>query len=402
MSKIDYNYICTLIGNLSGIPIRLYRNNKQILYHSLVNFPRDPIIPFKNEILSIDAHIGYYITPYFHYYGIVGNGSIKIIAGPSLLTAGNEHDLRELALRCDVPPELTNDFVTSMNSIIRMPLNSIMQMLCAINYIMNNEKIGLGDITIFDSEQKNLTEKLQSEQAKLDFENPNAKYEQEGAVHNTLVTEQTILNFVRKGDTDGLKAWASAAPAIRSGIIAGDQLRQVKNTFIVTATLVARAAISGGLDINDALSLSDSYIRKCELLSSEDRIVNMQFHMVLDYTERVKKLHVGNNSSKFVFEVANFIQKHISEPLSTEDIANALYISRSRLSTKFKEETGKNLSDFILEERIAEAKRLLLYTDKPIISISAYLGFSSQSHFSNAFKKLCNVTPAVYRKNAVQ
>ena len=308
MSKIDYNYICTLIGNLSGIPIRLYRNNKQILYHSLVNFPRDPIIPFKNEILSIDAHIGYYITPYFHYYGIVGNGSIKIIAGPSLLTAGNEHDLRELALRCDVPPELTNDFVTSMNSIIRMPLNSIMQMLCAINYIMNNEKIGLGDITIFDSEQKNLTEKLQSEQAKLDFENPNAKYEQEGAVHNTLVTEQTILNFVRKGDTDGLKAWASAAPAIRSGIIAGDQLRQVKNTFIVTATLVARAAISGGLDINDALSLSDSYIRKCELLSSEDRIVNMQFHMVLDYTELVKKLHVGNNSYKFVFELAIFIE----------------------------------------------------------------------------------------------
>ena len=45
-----------------------------------------------------------------------------------------------------------------------------------------------------------------------------------------------------------------------------------------------------------------------------------------------------------------------------------------------------------------EAKRLLRYTDKPITSISAYLGFSSQSHFSRVFKKYANCLPNEYRK----
>ena len=166
----------------------------------------------------------------------------------------------------------------------------------------------------------------------------------------------------------------------------------------MTTTLVSRAAIAGGMDAGDALALSDSYIRKCELLPSDDRIVNLQFHMALDYTERTAKLDVGNQNSKFVLDVASYVQKHISEPISTEDIAEALYMSRSRLYTPFKEETGKNLSDFILEQRIEEAKTLLTYTDKPLSSISAYLCFSSQSHFSNAFKKICGITPALFRE----
>ena len=257
-----------------------------------------------------------------------------------MLTAGNEHDLRELAMRCDVPREETDAFITGMNSIVRMPLTSIMLMLCAINYVLNDEKKSLEEIAIYEAEQQDLTAKLGYERAEQAFDTFNDDLESENAVHNTLAAEQTIMNFVRKGDVDGLKKWAAAAPAIRPGVMAGDQLRQLKNTFIVTATLVARAAIRGGMDVNDALSLSDSYIRKCELLTAEDRIVNMQFHMILDYTERVEKLHVGSRDSKFVLEVAGFVQKHISEPISTDDIADALFLSRSCLSTRFKAETG--------------------------------------------------------------
>ena len=99
------------------------------------------------------------------------------------------------------------------------------------------------------------------------------------AVHNTLALEQTIVNIVRKGDTAALREWVKNAPAVRGGVLSADGLRQMKNTFIVTATLISRAAIRGGMDINDALSLSDAYIQKCELLNSIDRIINLQYHM---------------------------------------------------------------------------------------------------------------------------
>lgn len=122
--------------------------------------------------------------------------------------------------------------------------------------------------------------------------------------------------------------------------------------------------------------------------------------MILDYTERVGKLHVGENASKFVLDIANYVQHNISRPVSTEDIAAAMYMSRSRLSTRFKKETGETLSDYIMREKVEEAKHLLAYTDKPLSAISSYLAFSSQSHFTRQFKKLTGRTPGEYRDRA--
>ena len=166
----------------------------------------------------------------------------------------------------------------------------------------------------------------------------------------------------------------------------------------MTATLVSRAAIRGGMDADDALSLSDAYIQNCELMNNIERITNLQYRMFFDYTERVEKLRMGKTPSKFVLDVTNYIHHHLSESVTTVDIAKALYMSRSRLSVKFKQETNENLIDFILKEKTEEAKRLLRYTDKPITAISAYLGFSSQSHFSHVFKKYTNSLPNKYRK----
>ena len=189
-------------------------------------------------------------------------------------------------------------------------------------------------------------------------------------MHNTLALEQTIVNFVRRGDTAALRQWTKAAPAVRPGVLAADQLRQMKNTFIVTATLVARAAIRGGMDVEEALSRSDAYIQKCELLHDPKRITNLQYHMVFDYTEQVEKLRAVESPSKLVLDVTAYIRRHLSEPITTEQIAAALFLSRSRLSVKFKQETGQNLIDFILKEKTDEAKRLLRYTDKPAAAIS--------------------------------
>lgn len=398
MKNLDYNYLCTVIGNMSGIPIRLYKNNRQIFYHALVNLPKDPMTAFKKDILSIDTHVGYYITPYFHYYGIVSDGENKIIIGPSIQTSNNEQTLRELAFECDVSPDDAADFIIGMKSIVSMPLDSILQILCTMNYVMNEEKLGLGDIIIYDAEQQDLKAKLEEERAKYNFDSDPATIRDQQNVHNTLALEQTIVNFVRRGDTTALKKWIADAPAVRGGILASDQLRQIKNTFIVTATLISRGAIRGGMDVDDALSLSDAYIQKCELMNNIERITNLQYHMVFDYAERVEKLRYGKQPSKLVQDVAKYIQHHLSEPITTDDIAKALFLSRSRLSVKFKEETNENLIDFILKEKIEEAKRLLRYTDKTSVAISAYLGFSSQSHFSRTFKKYTGSLPNEYRK----
>ena len=275
--------------------------------------------------------------------------------------------------------------------ILHMPLESILQMLCTVNYVLNGEKKTLEDISIYDSEQENynryIADRKDSTDLPSDYFNP----------HNTFDTEQKLIHMIEHGDYPALKEWLSNAPALRSGILATDQIRQIKNTFIVSATLISRAAIRGGMTIEDALQLSDAYIQKCEILNSPDRIVNLQYHMVLDFTEQVNAIRGGIHTSKLTIDVSNYILHHLSESITTDAIAKELFMSRSHLSHSFKAETGMALSDFIMQKKIEEAKKLLHYSTKSLSAISTYLGFSSQSHFSRVFKKYVGENPSVYR-----
>lgn len=393
MQELDLTYLCTVIGNLAGVPIRCYRGQELIFYHSFVQLPKDPMEVYRRDIWAIETHIGYYVTPHFNYYGIVNSGNLKLIIGPTRQTENSTQELRELAFRADVPTEEVVDFVAAMKSILRMPLESILQMLCTVNYVLNGEKLSLADIRSFDSQQDTLR-KIVSGRSTPAY-TPETGHA--ANVHNTYTLEQTLLAIIRKGDTAALEQWLKDAPAVRGGVLAGEQLRQIKNTFIVTATLASRAAIRGGLDIDEAFSLSDAFIQQCELLQDPEQLWNLQYHMILEYTQRVERLLHGKHPGKLAAEVAYYIRRHMSEPITVEDIAKELYLSRPYLSRKFARETGESLTDFILKEKTEEAKSLLRYSDKPITAISSYLGFSSQSHFSRVFKKYANCTPGEYR-----
>ena len=395
MENLDLRYLCTVIGNLSGVPIRLYDGETLIFSYSFVKLPKDPVELYQEEIRNIRESVGYFVTNIFNYYGIINSGSHKIIIGPTRQTGNTDQELRELAFQLDVPPEETQDFVAGMKSIIRMPLESIMQILCTMNYVLNGEKLSLQDIAVFDDQQDVLRKDAVEKQNAQQYSEENIPLQD---VHNTFELEQTVMTMVRKGDTAALREWINTAPAVRGGIIASEQLRQMKNTFIVSATLSSRAAIRGGMDVEDAFSLSDAYIQKCELLNRPDQIISLQFHMILEYTRKVERIRLGKHPGKLAIDVANYIQHHLSEPITAEDIAKDLYLSRPYLSRKFIEETGESLTDFILKEKTEEAKRLLRYSDKSLTAISNYLGFSSQSHFSKVFKKYASCTPGEYRE----
>ena len=392
MKNVDLKYICTVIGNLSGIPIRVYRGDRLLFYYDIVRLPRDPMTVYRDEIRAVTAHVGYFCTQHFNYYGVVNSGDTRIVLGPTRQIANSDQELHEIAFLADVPQEDLPAFLAGMKSIIPMPLESILQMLCTVNYILNDEKLELKDITIYEADQTYWKELAAAQQSA-------PPPEADAVPHNTYELEQTIMNMISRGDTAALQEWAATAPALRGGVLAGDQLRQLKNTFVVTATLVSRAAIRGGMAVEDALTLSDSFIRSCEVLSAPDRILNLQYHMIFEFTERVERIRMGKAPTKLAVAVANYVQHHLSENISAEAMARELYLSRPHLSAKFRAETGETLTDYILRTKTEEAKRLLRYSDKTAAAIGAYLGFSSTAHFSRVFKKYAGVTPREYREN---
>lgn len=389
MEQQDLEYICSVIGNLASVPIRIYKKGELAYYYSLIELAKDPIKPYLENVLGVTSHIGYFTTPIFYYYGVVNSGEFKIVLGPTRQGEASKESLNELAFECGVNKDDTPAFVSAMEAILPLPLASVLQMLCSLNFILNREKLSLADLTLANQETP----------FEMRQETSQVKHSKgEEVIHNTFTAEETIMNFVSHGDVSALKEWSKSAPALRPGTLSKDAIRQMKNTFIVATTLASRAAIRGGMDVNDALDQSDAYIQHCELLGKAEDIANLQFRMILDYTEKVEKIRIGKDPSKFLKDVSNYVRKHLQEPVDIASLAKALYFSRTHLATKFKEESGMTLTDYILGEKVTEAKRLLRYSDKPIGSIAYYLGFSSQSHFANVFKNYADLSPNEYRK----
>ena len=288
-------------------------------------------------------------------------------------------------------------FIAGMNGITHLPVETLLSMLCTVNHFLNGgEMLTVSDIAIFSEEQQAIKTGIEKRRTARVYEETPQPQE----THNVLAIEEALMEIVRKGDTAALRRWLQQVPAVRGGTIAPTQLRQLKNTFIVSVTLASRAAIRGGMREEDAFTLSDGYIQRVELLSEHSKIMNLQYNMILEFTEQVEKLHLGHHPTKLATDVANYVRHHLSEPISTEKMAEEFYLSRPYLSAKFRQETGETLTDFILREKTEEAKRLLRYSDKSASAIGSYLGFSSHGHFIRVFKKYAGMTPNEYRVKA--
>ncbi len=357
----------------------------------IVRLPVDPIIMELEKILSIHEHVACHITAFFDYYCIATHSSYHIVIGSSRQIEYAEQDLRRMAFQLDVPVEDVQEFVTSMRQIIRMPLESLIQMMCTVNFVANKEKLVLNDIiggteNAFHLEEQRAQQTMQ-EEAPTNYE-----------IHNALAIEQTVMNIIRKGDIAALETFVSNAPAVRPGVMVADQLRQARNAFILTVAEASRSAIRGGMDVEAAMNASDAYIQKYETINDVQRLTQLHYDMVLFYTQRVARIRNGHYETDLVINAANYVQKHLSESITTDQVADSLFMSRQHLSLRFSKEAGISLAAFIRNEKIEEATRLLRYTDKSVAVIAAYLGFSSQSHLARVFKEITGMTPGEYRE----
>lgn len=390
----DLHYICETMGNLSGIPVRLYEEKQEIFFYSMVNLPKDPMIIYKDEILAIEEPVSYFVTKHFGYYGIFNVENKKIIVGPTRFIPNSQQELYDIAFLANVTPEDMSAFLSGMKGIVGLSLERLLQMLCLLQYLITGQKTDISQLIIHDSKQEDMKRHMVAEQIEPSLKNSIFSMNAD----NTYLTENLLMDMVATGDIVSLNEWMKKPTTAQHSPYAADPLRQLKNTLITTTTLASRNAIKGGLEYTEAIKLANDFIYKAELLQSPEEIINLQYHVIKTFTEKVSILKYGKVESKLLMDVANYIQQNLSSSITVEDIAKSLYLSRPYLSKKFKNDTGISVTEFIHRQKIEEAKRLLKYTDKSLLSISIYLSFSSQSHFTNMFKKMTGQLPKDYRE----
>ena len=98
----------------------------------------------------------------------------------------------------------------------------------------------------------------------------------------------------------------------------------------------------------------------------------------------------------------DYIRSNCLRRITLEEIAGEVYLSKSYLSSIFKQETGMSITDYINQARVNHSKKLLTTTAMPLIDIANECCFGDQSYFSRVFKKYQGVSPKKYRDDLSQ
>ena len=222
---------------------------------------------------------------------------------------------------------------------------------------------------------------------------------EESEYHVPQDFEQALCGAIEAGDRPMLEKALFSPVQGRVGRMSANELRQQKYAFICMAVLSSRAAIRGGLDPEAAFSLSDLYCQRADLLTEIPLIQNLTFTMLMDFCGKVREARRRPPSSDVIENCLRYISIHLHEPITLDDLSAYCGLCGRSLSIRFRSEMGVGITDYIHQEKLREARYLLRHTDYTLSQITVFLNYTSQSYFTQVFRKHTGMTPQQYRNS---
>lgn len=138
------------------------------------------------------------------------------------------------------------------------------------------------------------------------------------------------------------------------------------------------------------------YFSEIVSLELHARFLRMASAMKVEEGKLVQPVVSGEIS--LVEQIAIYIARNYRNPIKVADVGAAVGLHPDYANALFKKTFGVTLGEYIVEERIAHAQRLLVSTTDSVADIVFQCGFGSVSSFNAAFLKLNACTPREFRK----
>lgn len=126
----------------------------------------------------------------------------------------------------------------------------------------------------------------------------------------------------------------------------------------------------------------------------------MQFHETRNHKTLLSDNKAAQND--LLSEILVYMNEHLTEQVTMEEICHEFYISRSTLQTLFKTHLNTSPKNYLLNMKLQKSKELIRENQYTISEIAYKLGFSSIHYFSRLFKKYFNITPSAYARKAAK
>lgn len=390
----DLETYCEYLYHFIYIPIYIYQDRWLMTCFPPQKEDHHPPKKYLDLLWDSEKSISFVTTHQYTYFGRIclNDGSHSIVLGPVGQTPFNNETISDMCKEYIIDASRKEDFITFFHNIPSQNWQAFFNMLLYIHYSLNDSRFPYSEILELNASF--LSRDIKENHAIEMYES-----KENGTLQNSYSIESELSDIIEAGNLEKLKDITKRAVATQVGTIAHDNLRQMKNMFIITSVIVSRAAMKGGLSPSIAYSLSDIYIQQIERLTDAPSITELTIQVQFDYCTRVSDIKENPVSDDLINKTIDYIHNNTNKNLKVEDIAKKIGFSRTHLSRKFTKELGFSISEFIRRCKLEESRNLLAYTKKSISQISSYLCFSSQSHFQKAFKSQYGLTPNEYRKN---
>ena len=101
--------------------------------------------------------------------------------------------------------------------------------------------------------------------------------------------------------------------------------------------------------------------------------------------------------SRRIRTVCSYIDRNYASPVRLKDLADLTNMSEAALSRFFKQQTGKNITEYVIDIRVGRAAKELIETEKTVAEICYSTGFNNISNFDRMFKRLKGCSPKEFR-----
>jgi len=211
-----------------------------------------------------------------------------------------------------------------------------------------------------------------------------------------LVEEPQLIAAIKRGDRP-------IAREIINRILVGiyftgrERPTLLKSLILELVVNMSRSAVEAGGDPAELLGANYSSVADLARIDGEEELCAWLVSMLERMMDAIKS-NRQYPSTVLLGEALKYMQDHLDEEISRDDVADVACLSPSHFSRVVKQSFGHSFTDMLARMRIDKARELLVRSDKSLIHICLDCGFSDQSYFTKVFQKYVGKTPGEYRR----
>lgn len=256
------------------------------------------------------------------------------------------------------------------------------------------------------AEEANLTNaalmELRRTAARRESERAEAIHEVKGQNYQSirdlyLLEEPALISAIKRGDRP-------AAREILNKVLVGiyyfgrERPLLLKSFILELIVTMSRSAVEAGGDPSELLGANYSSFADLAGIDTEEELCAWLVSML----ERIMDAIKSNRefpSTVLLGAALRFMEEHLHEDMSRDDVANVACLSPSHFSRVVKQTFGHSFTDLLAKMRVDKARELLARTDASLIQVCLDCGFSDPSYFAKVFRKYTGRTPGEYRRS---